>query len=388
MTQLRVDSIGGASGDMTLAALCAAGADADAMRDGLGRLGIEAFSLDFEEAEDRGLRGLRARVRVHDAAHPHRGLDDILALLRDAKLPGRAGELAEAVFRRLGEAEARVHGVPVERVHFHEVGAMDSIIDIVGACLAVDGLGVTAVNVGPLPVGRGTVRAAHGVLPLPVPATAELLRDWPLEQTDEPFELVTPTGAALLTTLSRLMPADRTAALRLVAAGYGFGSRTLNGRANALRAMLLQGDRPAAGDTCLVLETNIDDTTPELVGALAADLLAAGALDVFTTAVQMKKQRPGMLLTVLCRDERREALLERIFLGSTTFGVREYTARRWMLERTVDSVHTPYGTVRRKHGAWRGRPVTAAPEYEDCVARAREHGVTPRQVYEAALRAG
>jgi uncharacterized protein (DUF111 family) len=228
------------------------------------------------------------------------------------------------------------------------------------------------------------------VLPLPVPATAILLKDVPVTPTELPFELVTPTGAALLTTWMELLPASVGDGGAIRAVATGFGTRELPDRPNALRVMLLEDGREAppggGGDTCRVLECNVDDMSPELVGSLYERLRAAGALDVFTTPVQMKKQRPGVLLTVLCSEERREALLEIIFTESTTFGVREYPVSRSTLERELVPVETPYGTVNVKVGRWKGRVVTRAPEYEDCVAAAEAHGAPVKVVYEVAIK--
>ena len=296
----------------------------------------------------------------------------------------RAGSLA--VFRRLADAEARVHGTTPQRIYFHEVGAVDALVDIVGACLAREWLGADSVSVGPLPLGSGTVSCAHGLLPVPAPAVAELLRGLPVQADDEPFELVTPTGAAILS-------AWRTAGgipdgSRLAGIGYGLGQRRLHHRPNLLRALLFEKAESDGGlhDACLALECNLDDQTPELTGALAARLLEAGALDAFLTPIQMKKQRPAALLTVLCRPDRREAMLDVIFRESTTFGVRESLAQRTILERRHKTVETPFGPVRVKIGRWRGADVTASPEFEDCAQAAARAGVPVRRVIEAACR--
>jgi len=240
------------------------------------------------------------------------------------------------------------------------------------------------VAVAPLPIGCGTGECAHGIYPTPAPATAWLLRDSAVVQTDEPFELVTPTGAALLTTwrsLALVPPGSR-----LVQIGYGFGHRTLNGRPNVLRAMLFEPPVESEGDSCLVLECHVDDTTPELIGQFTEKALAAGALDVYTTGVQMKKQRPGTLVTILCRLDDREAVLDLLFRETTTFGVRESVSQRTTLKRRMETVETPFGPVRVKVGTWRGDDVTVAPEMDDCIRLASEAGVSTRSVYEAALR--
>lgn len=311
----------------------------------------------------------------------------IRGILRRSRLPGRVKTLSLAVFTRLAEAEGRVHGVAPDDVHFHEVGAVDSIVDIVGACLALELLGIQAVDVGPLPEGQGFVRCAHGVMPIPVPATADLLKGHPVSLTREPFELVTPTGAALLMTWKSMLPAAGATSGRLQETGTGFGTRTLQDRPNLLRALLIDTDTPPVGGdgACLVLECNLDDSNPEWIGSLTTTLLEAGALDVFTTAVQMKKQRPGTLLTVLCPPAARDRMLDLIFRESTTFGIREHLTSRTMLERRHVSVTTAFGVIRVKEGLWQGDVVTRAPEHEDCAKAASRHAVPLRTVYAAAL---
>ncbi len=399
MKILAFDSIGGASGDMILAALVDLGGDADALERDLASLGIGPFRLEHGRAMTSHLAGTRLRVVAagddphaqhgphhlsphHERQAPHRGLAEIEALIHAANLPDPVKTQACRVFRRIGEVEARMHGTTPDRVHFHEIGACDSIVDIVGGCLALHRLGVDAVAVGPLPQGHGVITCAHGVFPNPAPATVELLKGMPIVQTDEPHELVTPTGAALLSSWKSLDRIPDGAVVGRI--GYGIGRHPLHGRPNLLRAVLLETRAVSREDHCLVLETNLDDVSPELVGALTARLLEAGALDVFTVAAQMKKQRPGILLSVLCAHAQRETLLDLLFRESTTFGVREYDVRRTVLERRSIRVSTRYGDVAVKLGAWKGTVVTRAPEFEECAARAREHQVPVRAVYEAA----
>ncbi len=388
MKTLCFDSVGGASGDMILATLIDLGVEADTLRSQLSSLPVEQFELIVSRDTTSGFAGTRVNVAVREEAHVHRCLRHIREMLGAAVLPKRARELALAVFAKLAEAEAAVHGTTAEEVHFHEVGAVDSIVDIVGACCALCELGVDAVRVSPLPLGSGTVECAHGTMPVPAPATARLLDGQPVVRTDEQTELVTPTGAALLTTWKELMPSNESGETGTVSAtGTGLGTRKLRSRPNMLRAMLME--REPAGDTtpdtCLVLECNLDDTVPELLGALTERLLAAGALDVFMAAIFMKKQRPGTRLTVLCEESKRELLLDAIFRGCTTFGVRAYKVDRTTLARRHESVETSRGPVRVKIGTWQGEDITWAPEYEDCAALAGEQNVSVRQVYEAAV---
>lgn len=407
MKHLHFDSIGGASGDMMLAALFDLGVSRDDLQCQLAGLPIGPFEIEAASINDRGLRGTRVHVRVahegadhpHAPAHsPHRALSEIRVLIEGSQLPPAVKATSLRVFQRLAEAEAHVHGATPDQVHFHEVGAVDAIIDIVGACLGLERLGVTGISVSPLPLGHGSVECAHGILQVPAPATVELLKGFPVAPADEPFELVTPTGAALLATWKTHETFPHGS--RILKVGQGFGHRKLNGRPNVLRAMLMESGSVAAAtdacpatdvcpatDACLVLECNLDDLMPELTGALQNRLLDAGALDVFLTPVQMKKQRPGILLTVLCRPEKREAMLDMIFRESTTFGIREYSVQRTVIERRHEVVETSYGQIRVKIGRWHGADITASPEYEDCLKAAKRAGVPVRVVYEATQRA-
>lgn len=387
MNMIRFDSVGGASGDMILAALIDLGVDADALRGPLASLPVEAFTLDTEVCDIQGTRGHRVHVRIPHEPHHHRHLADIQTLITDSALPDPVKTLSLAVFQNLAAAEAEAHHTTPDKIHFHEVGAIDSIVDTVGCCLALHLLKADGVVVGPLPLGTGTVDCAHGTLPVPVPATLALLRELTVVQTDEPFELVTPTGAALLATWQQTCPAPAGPG-RPRRSGIGFGSRTLKGRLNMLRATLLDLEAPpAAFEPCLVLETNLDDMTPELIGSLTETLLTRGALDVFTTSVQMKKQRPGVLLTVLCHPQDKPRLLDTLFAESTTFGVRESETRRTVLDRRTAPVDTRYGPVTVKTGLWHGQETTRAPEHADCVRIAKAANVPIRAVYEAAMQA-
>jgi uncharacterized protein (TIGR00299 family) protein len=292
------------------------------------------------------------------------------------------------VFTALAVAEAKIHGKTPDTVHFHEVGAWDSVADIVGTCLALEQLGVCGVSCGLLPAGVGTIRCAHGEMPNPAPATQELLAGMSVVQTDEPFELVTPTGAALLRVWTQTLENVPQTATVLKNA-FGFGTRTLNGRPNVLRATLLEEQAPASGTpfekgALLVMETNIDDCNPEWIASLVDDLLKRGAFDVWQTPVVMKKGRSAILLSVLVSAENAPALRELIFRSTTTFGIRFYPVEREILERRMETVQTPYGEVPVKLGFYKGELITVAPEHDACNAHAQAHGVTVRQVFEAA----
>lgn len=386
MRIVQFDCVGGASGDMILAALIDLGADAGEMRRALATLKVGKFDLAARRAVECGLRGIRVDVRAPEPqhGHPHRGLQDIVRMIRRSRLPAAVKEQACAVFRRLAAAEARVHGTTPDRIHFHEVGAVDSIIDICGACLTLHQLSIDVVLVNPLPMGHGTIRCAHGVLPSPAPATVELLKGFAVVPVDEPHELVTPTGAALLTAWPSAgkLPGGYV----LAGCGIGIGHRRLESRPNITRAILYEAVAAVVPgqDACVVVECNLDDMTPQLVGDLTRRLMEDGALDVFTTPVQMKKQRPGILLTALCHQAQRAKLIDTLFTASTTFGVREYDVRRTILARRIVAVKTPYGRIQVKIGEWRGRIVTRAPEYDACRVCAGKHGVPVKIVFAAA----
>ncbi|MDZ8120293.1 nickel pincer cofactor biosynthesis protein LarC [Pontiella agarivorans] len=397
---LHFESIGGASGDMILGALVSLGVSVDELNEELKSLKVDPFEIVVDEIVEQGMSGVRGEVVLHEHHHHHhdhdhdhhhghdhdhhhgRHLSTIKKLIEASALPDPVKSQALDVFQKIGEAEAAIHGVDIEKIHFHEVGAMDSIVDIVGSCLALEKLGVDEVSIRNLPQGHGTIECAHGTYPNPAPATLRILEGFPVQDVDEPFELVTPTGAAL-------MASWRTAEVpvigsRAVKTAYSFGHRQLNGRPNLLRATLYESAEDQTADEVLVLECNLDDTTPELVGCLFNQLLEAGALDVFTAPVQMKKQRSGILLTVLCLPADRDRMLDLIFAESTTFGIRERLEKRTVLERSFQTLETPFGDVRVKIGKRGGKVITASPEIEDCRRLARENKVAVREVYDAA----
>ncbi|HEX8098106.1 MAG TPA: nickel pincer cofactor biosynthesis protein LarC, partial [Pyrinomonadaceae bacterium] len=326
-----------------------------------------------------GIGSTRALVRVAEE-HAHRHLSRILKIISGSRLSPVVKERASQIFTRLAEAEARVHNVPVERVHFHEVGALDAIIDVVGACIGFELLGVERFVCSPLHVGSGTVEMAHGRFPVPPPAVAELLKDAPVYATDIKGELVTPTGAAIISTLcGEYGPLPR---MRIESAGYGAGSREYEGFPNALRVIV--GDDESAAEIAverlLMIETNIDDMSPQLFGHLMKRAFDAGALDCYFTPVQMKKNRPGVLVSILCRETEREALSGLLFKETTTLGVRSYGVERRALARETVSVETRFGPVDVKVARAKGHTVNAAPEYEQCRALALAAGVALSEV--------
>jgi pyridinium-3,5-bisthiocarboxylic acid mononucleotide nickel chelatase len=387
------DCFSGISGDMLLGALLDAGLPLETLQAELGRLPLGGYRLAARPLTSHGVSGTRLEVLVDEAApQPERHLADILRLIDGSGLDRGVRERAAAIFRRLARAEARVHGTALEDVHFHEVGAVDSIVDVVGAAIGLRALGVERLYASSLPLGGGTVRTRHGLLPLPAPATLELLAEIGAPTRPAPAEtgeLVTPTGAAILAELATFEQPP----LRARRIGYGFGAREIrvppDGSAwpNALRLWL--GDPVGGGplhDEVVLIETNLDDASPELLGYAMERLFEAGALDVYFTPIQMKKNRPGTLLGVVAPPARAHALAEVVLAETTSLGVRLRPAARLIAERDVATVETELGAVRVKLKRLGGRTV-AAPEYEDCARLARERGVPLAVVYGLAVAA-
>lgn len=384
------DLVGGIAGDMTVAALVDAGVSFDVLRERLTASGLPLVDVSVEREWKGGMAGTRFVVPA-EVDPPHRTWKAIRAMLEAATLPARARDLAIAMFHELAVAEGTTHGCPPDDVHFHEVGAMDSIVDFVVAALAVDELGATSFSCSDVPICPGTVHAAHGVMPLPTPATAHLLTGFALVTIPGTLETVTPTGAAILRTLCGPGGA-RMPDMTLRAVGTGLGTALLDDRPNVLRALV--GERTEASaaapferGAAVVIEATIDDMDPRLYGAVSEQLFAAGALDVALSAVQMKKQRPGTVVTVVCRPDDEEALTAVLLRESTTLGVRSWDVRRAELARDFVPVATRFGEVTVKVGRLGGAVVNLAPEYDDCAARAREHGVPLKDVLAAAIAA-
>jgi uncharacterized protein (TIGR00299 family) protein len=387
MRILFFDCFAGISGDMTLGALVAAGVDPSELAAQIELLGLGGYELKFERVDRSGINATRALVRPTREEHHHRHLSDILEMIESSRLGASVKRRASAIFERLGEAEARVHGVAVERIHFHEVGAVDSIVDVVGACAGFEMLGVERFACSALHVGSGSVEMAHGRFPVPPPAVAELLKGAPIYSTEVTGELVTPTGAAIVATLADIF--GPLPPMRLERTGYGAGSRDYKKFPNVLR--LLVGEAEAARDGAggvdeklLMVETNIDDASPQLIGHLMERAFGAGALDCFFTPAQMKKNRPGVLVSILCRPVEREKMLALLFEETTTIGARSYEVERRSLERETIEVRTRYGAVRMKVARAVGRLIGATPEYDDCREAATRAGVSLRAVEEEA----
>ncbi len=414
---------------MLLGAMLDCGLDFELLRTELRRLGVEGYELSLTRVDRSGISASKFDVHLtgqphshepehhqndehpqehhhnhehphehhHNHEHPHshghehhehRSLSEIKRIIASSNLSEQVKQRAQAIFQRIGEAESKIHNIPIETVHFHEVGAIDSIVDIVGACVALDALKVERIISSPLHVGSGTFTCAHGTYPAPGPATAELLKGVPIYSKEIEGELVTPTGAAIISTLAGSY--GRLPMMRVERIGYGAGTRNYPKFPNVLRAIIgeLEEDADRTPKTVTIIEANIDDLSPQIYGYLMEQVLAAGALDIFYTPVQMKKNRPGVLLTLLCAPEDREKMCEIIFRETTTLGVRFHDEQREILRREHVAVETPFGSIRVKVArAQDGRVVNYSPEFEDCRAAAERCQVGLRQVQEAAIKA-
>ncbi len=381
---LLLEPIGGIAGDMFLAAALDLGVPRAELERLLGTLPLGGFRLEVTAAEAGGLRGTHLDVAVEDPGPPERGLDQILEMVDRSGLSPRAREAARAVFERIGRAEAAVHGVDLKSVHFHEVGAVDSIVDVCGAAVALDLLGWPRAWALPPELGQGVVKTAHGTLPVPPPAVLEILKGTPVRLGGPPGEAVTPTGAALLAALCQVGDPPPVVPERV---GVGVGTVRWPDRPNVLRLTLGEAAGAAGSQRLWVLEANLDDCPGQLVARAIEAALAAGARDAWAAPLTMKKGRPGFLLGALCDGERREAVTRVLLAETTTLGVRFHPVERTELSRELVSVDTPYGAVRVKVARHGGRALGAQPEYEDCALRAREQGVPVREVMAAALAA-
>jgi len=381
-----LDCSSGISGNMFLAALLDAGVELERLLAELKKIDLGPYEFTESRVMRRGLAANHVDI-VAPEKQPHRHLSHIERLISNAALDEAVKQKALQVFRRLGEAEAKIHNQPIEKIHFHEVGAVDAILDIVGGCLGLALLGNPELVCSPLNVGGGRVEAAHGSLPVPAPATAELLKGIPIYSSGVEGELVTPTGAALVSTLaSSFGPVP---AMKVERIGYGAGTKDFPSHPNIARLMLgekVDGAEAggSGGETVLVIEANIDDMNPQLFGYLAEKALEAGARDVTCSPVQMKKNRPGLLVSILCKPDLENVLTRLLFEETTTIGVRITKARRKVLEREVVTVETAYGAVRMKVARLDGKEMNAAPEFDDCRRLASEKSVPLKEVMLAA----
>ncbi len=379
------DCFSGISGDMTLGALVDAGCSIDVLRTKLQGLGVPGWEISSAKVWKNGMAATHVRVKTEDT-HTHRSLTTILGIVHKSNLDTNVKDRASAIFRKLGEAEAAVHDVPIEKIHFHEVGAVDAIVDIVGACIGFEELGFEKFACSALNVGGGTAKMAHGILPVPAPATARLLLGKPTYSNGVQKELVTPTGAAIVATLCNHFGPQP--AMNISAIGYGAGTADLESQPNVLRLMagdLAETTTDTHGGTIRVLEANLDDMNPQIFGYLLEKALAAGALDVFATPVQMKKNRPGTLVTVLCKPEDEAIFQGMLFAETTTLGLRSHLVERRALPREFVKVATRFGEVRVKVSRAAGRVQHASPEFDDCRKLAEEKNVPLHEVMEQAM---
>jgi uncharacterized protein (TIGR00299 family) protein len=378
---LYFDCFSGAAGDMILGALIDAGLPLAELRRALGTLGLNGWDISADRVVKAGITATKFRVHEPQSdprGHRHHHLKHIKERIDQSGLSDSGKTRAKALFDRLAEAEASVHNMPVEKVHLHEVGELDSIIDIVGSVFALEWFNADRIVVSPINVGSGMVKTAHGIYPVPAPATVRLLGDAPVYGRDVNAELLTPTGALVLTAYAAQfgpMPA-----MRVERVGYGAGDRDLDGTPNVLRAVLGESTAASSTEAVVVIECEIDDMNPQIFGALMDRLQTAGALDVFYIPVQMKKNRPGTLVTIIAKPSDREALVDVMFRETTTIGVRFAQMQRECLERETVLVDTPLGSVRFKVARRAGRILNAQPEFEDVSRIAADRGVPLKEV--------
>ncbi len=381
------DCASGISGDMTLGALVDLGIEVSALQAGIDSLGLPSCQLVTENVIRHGFRATNLTVQ-HEPEHAHRHLHHITEMIDGSVLTDCQKDLARRIFTRLGEAEAKVHGTTIRKVHFHEVGAVDSIADIVGTAIAVDLLGADRIVCSPIPTGTGHIQIAHGRVSVPAPATAELLRGVPLAESCVPAELTTPTGAAIVATLADEF--GHIPAMSIESIGYGAGDRQLEQQPNILRVLVGQSvgqsGESSSREVC-ILETNLDDISGEIVAHCGTLLMEAGALDVYTTAIQMKKNRPAVKVTVLCGKQQQTQMEAILFRETGTLGIRRWTAGRTILEREQVEVDTQWGTVRGKTARLQDGVIRFSPEFESCRQIASANKVAVRDVFQAAIRA-
>ena len=384
------DCFSGISGDMTLGALVDAGCPVEYLRSELESLGVPGWTLSAEKVWKNGMAATYVKVQSEDL-QTHRSLTTILEILQNSKIAPQIRERATAIFEKLGRAESYVHDAPLEKIHFHEVGAVDAIVDIVGACIGFDALGIAKFASSPLNVGGGTAKMAHGVLPVPAPATARLLQGKPTYSNGVQKELVTPTGAAIVATVCDSFGPQPP--MTVSAIGYGAGTIDLEHQPNVLRIMIGEATEASIAapfgfdEEISIIEANLDDMNPQIYGHFQERALTFGALDAYTTPVQMKKNRPGTLLTVLCKPDDTQKLMDMIFAETTTIGARTYKAQRRVLPRETVTVKTAFGDVRVKVASVNGHIRQATPEYEDCRKLAVEKNVPLQTVISAAQQA-
>lgn len=375
------DCFSGISGDMVLGAMLDAGVDIESVKRELMKLYLDGYEIRVSKVDRNGLAGTKVDIVVDKEKHIHSAnYGDIKKIIEKSGLSERIKNNSIRIFKRIAEAEAKIHNTPIDNIHFHEVGAVDSIIDIVGAAVCIDLLAIDEIISSPVNTGSGTVKTEHGLLPVPAPAAAEMLRGFPFYSSDIKFELATPTGVGIITVMAKefnLMPLMKTTAI-----GYGAGSSNFLNLPNVLRIVIGETYNPLECDSVIVIESNIDDMNPQFYDHIIDRLFEGGALDVFLTPVIMKKSRSAVKITILSPNDKLSRLIDILFKETTSFGLRTYRTERIKLEREIKIIETGYGNVKVKLGMREGEVVAIAPEYEDCKRIAIESGESIKEVYE------
>ena len=380
MKILSYDCFSGISGDMNLGAMIDLGIDPQFLKAELDKLNLPGWELIVEKDQRHGITGTKVTVVQTRHEHAHRHLSDITGILDRSGLDEKDKELSKKIFFKIATAEAKVHGIPVDHVHFHEVGAVDSIIDVAGAAICYNALQVEAVHVSTVEVGGGFVNCDHGRLPVPAPATAEILAGIPIKKDGVSFEATTPTGAAILSTLGSIFTPSIT--MRIEKTAYGIGHKENDTVPNVLRVFLGETlEESEAGHDAMLVQCNIDDMNPELYDNITERLFREGASDVYLTNIMMKKGRPGIILNVICENELTESVKNIIFTESTSLGIRSFPFRKDTLVRKFEKIKTLYGEVEVKRSFYKGKEVSCKPEYEECKRIAAERGIPVKVVY-------
>ncbi|MGB9597376.1 MAG: nickel pincer cofactor biosynthesis protein LarC, partial [Candidatus Poribacteria bacterium] len=386
------DCFSGISGDMTLGVLIDLGLKPEILKDELSKLNLDGYEIKFNKVQKHGISATKVDIELDDHNHHHehdhhhgRHLSDIIKLISESQLNDDIKTTAKKIFTKLGEAEAKVHNVDIEKIHFHEVGAVDSILDIVGSAIGINVLGIDKIFSSPLPLGQGFAKSSHGVIPIPAPATVELLKGIPAKPTEIYGELVTPTGAAILSTLAESFGPIPDMVIENI--GYGAGTKDFAEQPNLLRVIVGTSKNIYENDTVSIIETNIDDMSPQIYDLLMDKLFSIGAFDVFLTPIIMKKNRPAIKLTVLVENTKLQKAYECILSETTTMGVRIYEANRKKLSRQMSEIETEYGKVNVKLGKIGNDIIKIIPEYEDCKRLAQKNNVPIMKIHQAVLNA-
>jgi pyridinium-3,5-bisthiocarboxylic acid mononucleotide nickel chelatase len=379
MKILCYECFSGISGDMNLGAMIDLGIDKTYLIKELNKLNIKGWELIAEKDQRHGIQGTKVTVRQTRHEHAHRHLSDIEKIINDSELDKKTKDLSLKIFMKIAAAEAKVHGIPVETIHFHEVGAVDSIIDIVGAAICFNALGVDIVQVSPVELGSGFVKCDHGKLPVPAPATAEIIKLIPVTKGGVNFEATTPTGAAIITALGTHFNDNLT--IRIEKTAYGVGQKDNADVPNLLRVFLGETEPDSSGHDAMLIECNIDDMNPEFFEYISDRLFKAGASDVYFSNIIMKKGRPGIVINVICETESAEAVKQIIFVESTSLGIRTFPFRKDTLSRNFETISTIYGEITIKRSYYKGKEVSCKPEYGDARRIALEKGIPIKEVY-------